>query len=79
MKVKIHSELCIGCGLCEELVPAVFTIKGEAPEVKNESVPEIWVERVEFAIEDCPGKAIQRIRYENISIINEPDFSESLQ
>ena len=79
MKIKINRDYCIGCGLCAELVPDVFRMRGELAELIVEEIPENLSERVNFAIEDCPGKAIQIKRPLNPEMINRSGFAESLQ
>ena len=34
-KIKIDEELCIGCGLCAELCPKTFEMKGDKAKVKK--------------------------------------------
>ncbi|MBI9101916.1 MAG: ferredoxin [Spirochaetales bacterium] len=79
MKIKVNSEFCLGCGLCEELVPEIFRLKGDTVELINDVIPEEISERVEFAIEDCPGKAIQTKRTTPPGYANRSGFAESLQ
>ena len=73
MKVWIDQELCTGDGLCEEMVPAVFTVLDdklayvkEGTDLKNEPgglagmavVPGEFESVVAEAAEDCPGECI---------------------
>ena len=79
MKIKIYNEFCIGCGLCEELVPEIFTMKGDKVELKTADIPENLIDRVCFAIEDCPGKAIQVKKSLSTDIKGHPGYAGSLQ
>lgn len=65
MKVKIDPELCIGCGLCTELVPEVFELKEN-----NNGIVSIVKDSVDFvdkkvqvkvkeAAMSCPSEAIK--------------------
>jgi ferredoxin len=73
MKVWIDQELCTGDGLCEEMVPAVFTVLDdnlayvkEGTDLMNEPggsagmavVPGELESAVAEAAEDCPGECI---------------------
>ncbi len=56
MSVKVNHDLCIGCGTCEVLCPAVFKLsaKGKAEAVTQEKTP-----CVKNAAESCPTQAIE--------------------
>jgi ferredoxin len=73
MKVWIDQDLCTGDGLCEEVVPALFTVLDdglsyvkEGDVVKNDPagsaavvlVPEDLEEAVNETVEECPGECI---------------------
>ncbi len=59
MKVRIDKELCIDCGVCEALVPEVFSINDEGSTVVIlEDVPEELQDAVREAAEECPTEAI---------------------
>jgi ferredoxin len=73
MKVWIDQDLCTGDGLCEEICPAVFTLKDdglayvkEDDTIKDEpggaeglaGVPTDLEDAVREAAEECPGECI---------------------
>ncbi|MCK9275763.1 MAG: ferredoxin [Syntrophales bacterium] len=59
MKVSVDEEVCIGCGLCEEICPEVFELTGDIAVVKiEEDIPEKLVENSREAAESCPVDAI---------------------
>lgn len=58
MKAKIDSTLCIGCGLCPELCPAVFEMDGAVAIVKVEVVPAAAEAACREAMDSCPVAAI---------------------
>jgi ferredoxin len=59
MDVIIDEELCIGCGTCEEICPAVFHLnedEGKAEVIDPEACE--FVGCCEAAEENCPVEAI---------------------
>ena len=56
MSIKVNEELCIGCGTCEALCPAVFRINDAA---KAEVVSQTDAECAKNAAETCPTQAIE--------------------
>lgn len=59
MRVMVDKDLCLGCGICEGLVPEVFSLEREpVAEVLLDPVPEEYWESVRQAVEDCPEGAI---------------------
>jgi len=61
MMVKIDPELCIGCGVCEDICPAVFkVIEGVAVAIHKEKCGEAGC--CEDAAAACPTGAIEIIR-----------------
>ena len=59
MKVVVDKDLCLGCGICEGLVPEVFSLENEPfAEVLLDPIPEEFWESVHQAVEDCPEGAI---------------------
>ena len=58
MQAHVNSN-CIGCGLCPNLCPAVFTMldEGEAG-ARDEITPEYY-DQVRQAAESCPVNAIE--------------------
>ncbi len=59
MALKVDPNLCIGCGLCTTICPAVFEMKGDGKaHVVNEK--ECKKCNCDEAIEKCPVSAISR-------------------
>ncbi len=59
MKVTVDADLCIGCGICEGIVPEVFTLQNEPhAEVLLDPVPEEFQDAAREAAEECPEQAI---------------------
>ena len=58
MKVKLDQNLCVGCGLCEENLPEVFSTGSYTAELKNPELPETMRKALEAIVEDCPTEAI---------------------
>jgi len=59
VNVRVDEELCIGCGACEEICPAVFhvdEIAGKSQVIDSEACE--FVGCCEAAEENCPEKAI---------------------
>jgi len=56
MPVKVNNDLCIGCGTCEVLCPAVFklNVEGKADVITREETP-----CAKNAAESCPTQAIE--------------------
>ncbi len=62
MKVKVHDDLCIGCGACAAICDEVFELNDEGiSEVVVDSVSEDNEENVKEAIESCPTDAIEEV------------------
>lgn len=60
MKVKVHEDLCIGCGACAAICSDVFELNDEGiSEVVVDSVSDANQESVLEAIESCPTTAIE--------------------
>jgi len=60
MRVKVNKDLCIACGICESLVPEVFSLEREpVAEVLLDPVPVELEDKVREAIESCPVGAIE--------------------
>jgi ferredoxin len=60
MKVSVDQDLCIACGTCIDLAPAVFDWDDEGlAHVIVEEVPEDAEDLVREAIESCPTDAIK--------------------
>lgn len=59
MRTTVDPDLCIGCGICEGIVPEVFSLLNEPyAEVQLDPVPEEFYEAVREAAEECPETAI---------------------
>jgi ferredoxin len=58
MKAKVNSDLCTGCGPCEEVCPEVFQITGSVAEVIVDTVPAEAEDACREAMENCPTDAI---------------------
>jgi len=59
MKATVDQGLCIGCGICEGIVPEVFTLQNEPyAEVLLDPIPEEYQDAVREAVEECPETAI---------------------
>lgn len=58
MQAKVNGN-CIGCGLCANLCPGVFTMLDEGVAgAKDEIAPEYY-DQVQEAAESCPVDAIE--------------------
>ncbi len=59
MKAIVDQDLCIGCGICEEIVPEVFSLQNEPyAEVLLDPIPEEFQDAVREAAEECSEAAI---------------------
>jgi len=58
MKAIVDETLCIGCGLCEEVCPAVFELVEGMAKVKVADVPRGEEDCCRQAEDDCPVDAI---------------------
>ena len=58
MEVKINSN-CIGCGLCPNLCPAVFTMLEEGVAGARDEIAPEYYDQVQEAAESCPVSAIE--------------------
>jgi ferredoxin len=58
MKIRIDTTRCIGCGLCEESLPELFSIGEFTASVSTPYVPTEWETDVRDIAEDCPTDAI---------------------
>jgi len=60
MKIKVHDDLCIGCGICEGIAPEVFSLETEPyAVVLLDPIPEEFQDAVREAAESCPEAAIE--------------------
>ena len=58
MKIKIDEDLCIGCGLCEELLPSVITVGSYHAKVTRSELLAEEESDASAAAQDCPVGAI---------------------
>ncbi|QAT42342.1 ferredoxin [Aminipila luticellarii] len=58
MKVKIN-EGCIGCGLCEETCPEVFSLKEDGKAQVDKQPEPSQLSQVQEAVELCPAQVIE--------------------
>lgn len=59
MKATVDQDLCIGCGICEGIVPEVFSLQNEPyAEVLLDPIPEEFQDATREAAEECPEVAI---------------------
>ncbi|MDP2736328.1 MAG: ferredoxin [bacterium] len=54
--IKINHDLCIGCGTCEVLCPAVFKLNAEG---KADTITQVETPCAKNAAESCPTQAIE--------------------
>ncbi|HOJ46390.1 MAG TPA: ferredoxin [Bacillota bacterium] len=57
MEVRIDPDLCIACGLCEEICPEIFEL-GDRDHAVVIGDPEGYEDEVREAAESCPTSAI---------------------
>lgn len=58
MKPQVDKDLCIGCGLCESLCPAVFKLNDGKSGVLPDADYKANKDCIQKAIENCPVQAI---------------------
>jgi ferredoxin len=59
MKAIVDRDLCIGCGLCEEICPEVFEMDDEAlAKVIVDVIPADAEDSAQEAADACPTEAI---------------------
>ncbi len=62
MKVRIDTNLCSGCALCQDIAPEVFGLdEDNMATVLFEEVPEEHEDAVREAAEQCPSEAVEII------------------
>lgn len=59
MKAKVNQETCIGCELCTQICPDIFSMgdDGKSHAIKDE-IPDNLFEDAESARDSCPVSAI---------------------
>jgi len=75
-KVYIDNMQCIGCGACQSICEAVFTVEDVA-EVNETNIPYNMGE-IEEALECCPVDAIN-VDYDNEPIEQDKEIKEELE
>ena len=61
MKMTVN-EKCIGCGLCTEICPEIFSLTDNGlAEAGDEIIPENVAPSAEEALENCPVSAIEYV------------------
>jgi ferredoxin len=61
MKYFVNDQ-CIGCGLCSETCPEVFSMTDEGvAEAIDEEVSEEYLDAAAEAMDDCPVSAIEQM------------------
>ncbi|MFZ3080738.1 MAG: ferredoxin [Bellilinea sp.] len=59
MKVNIDPDACMGCGVCETIVPELFSLGDEGYAViLLDPAPEQYRDLVQQAVDECPEEAI---------------------
>lgn len=58
MKAIVDENTCTGCGLCEQICPAVFELIDDVAKVKADPVPADQHDNCREAAESCPVEAI---------------------
>lgn len=58
MFVEIDVKRCVGCGMCEDNHPGMFTMGSRYAIVTHPIVPEEARESVKQTAQDCPADAI---------------------
>jgi ferredoxin len=58
MNAIVDPVRCDGCGLCEDLCPAVFQIAGYEARVRVHEIPPDAEEQCQKAAQECPATAI---------------------
>ena len=59
MRAYVDADVCTGCGLCTDICPEVFEMKGDIAVVKIDPVPEKFADSCQEARDSCPVEAIR--------------------
>lgn len=65
--LEIREDYCIGCGLCQKLLPEYFELKGNKAVVKKMPEGQEARQSVQSSIDKCPSRAIVINRQAEIS------------
>lgn len=57
-RASVDQQVCIGCGLCEETLPSVFSVGDFTASAASDPVPAEHTELLLIAARDCPVEAI---------------------
>ena len=60
MDVFIDTKKCVGCGLCEEVAPSIFTIGDYYARILRQPSNDEEVALIRIIQRDCPAGAIRR-------------------
>lgn len=58
MKVRVDPDLCAGCGVCEDICPAVFIVQDAIAKVRINPIPPDQETACREAAKGCPVDAI---------------------
>ncbi|MBI3038123.1 ferredoxin [bacterium] len=58
MKAKVDPDLCIGCSLCAQLCPEIFSMKDDKAVACTDTVEPKNLESCKKAVDECPVTAI---------------------
>ena len=58
MKAKVDPDICIGCTLCVQTCPEVFTMESDKAVANRSIVPKEAEETCRQAADECPVTAI---------------------
>ena len=59
MKAIVDEEACVGCGLCVDTCPTVFSMDGDVAKVIVDEVAADALEDCKEAVDCCPVDAIK--------------------
>jgi ferredoxin len=59
MHAIVDAEVCTGCGLCTDICPEVFEMKGDVAIAKVDPVPQNCLDSCREARDSCPVEAIR--------------------
>lgn len=62
MKAVVDQSICIGCGLCADICPEVFSLNDRGVAQATEAIPADCEDLAEEAADNCPVGAISFTR-----------------